>query len=1092
MRILLLLAGLLLSTAVAAQAPGYFRYPAIHGDTVVFTAEGDLWTVPVQGGQARRLTTHPAEESRAAISPDGARVAFTASYAGPEEVYVMPLSGGVPRRLSFENNRALVLGWSAQGEVLYGAIAPGGTGGAQRVIVQMHPDTLARRTLPLAEANDALLAGDGKILYFVRFGLGVTNDNARGYRGGALSQLWRFDLSADAEAVRIGPRDVNLRHPMQAGEHLVVIADPDGRDVLAELDPASGALTPLPVAAGFDVRSASASGNRIVYQSGADLRVFDLATRQDRIVPVQLVSDFAQRQTRWLDAPLKYLENSDFSADGERVAMLARGRVVVAGVGAPRRVDLGAPDGVRLSFPAFSPDRKTVYAVSDASGEEEIWGYRADGGQQASQLTRDGQTQRNGIFVSSDGKRLAHSDKRGRLWLLDLASGNNRVIDDGGVAGNEEYADVVWAPDSRHIALVRANGSDGRLRLALYSIERNELAWLTSDKYEASSPAFSPDGQWLWFLSEREFKLVNGAPWGDRNTGPYFDKRSRIYALALQPEARFPFQARDELQPQDDAKADADKGENKGKDGAGESTPKPLVWADLAARLYEVPVAAGDYSALGVDAQRLYFLDTSGDAPVLQTLAFDDAKTKIETFAESVAGYALAPAANKVLLRVGAKWPDNPGKTYIVAAGATAPKDLSDAQVRLDDWRLRVDPTAEWRQMFDDAWRMHRDHFYDANLRGVDWEATRRHYAPLLARVTDRIELDDLLGQMMGELGALHSQVRGGEFRKATELPSYASLGASFSRTDAGWRIAHIFRTEAELPSQRGPLQAPGTDVREGDVVVAVNGRRARDADDLSELLANTAGQQVLLELERGGKTHRQIVTPVDSMREDALRYADWLESRRAAVAAAGDGRLGYLHLRAMGPNDIASFVRDFYANIDRDGLIIDVRRNRGGNIDSWIIEKLLRRTWAFWQPARGLAYGNMQQSFRGHLAVLTDALTYSDGETFAAGIQTLKLAPLIGTRTAGAGVWLSDRNALVDRGRARVAETPQYGLDGHWLIEAVGVSPDVEVDNLPHESFNGSDRQLDTAINWLRRKLDSDPVRPLQRGVIPPLPPRP
>lgn len=1092
MRILVLLAGFLLTTAVAAQAPGYFRYPAIHGDTVVFTAEGDLWSVPVQGGQARRLTTHPAEESRAAISPDGTRVAFTASYAGPEEVYVMPLGGGAPARLSFENSRALVLGWTAKGEVLYGTSAPGGTGGSQRVIVQVHPDTLARHTLPLAEANDAVLAADGKTLYFVRFGLGVTNDNARGYRGGATSQLWRFDLSSDAEAVRIGPAEVNLRRPMLVAEHLIVIADPDGRDVLAELDPASGALTPLLVAADFDVRSASASGDRIVYQSGADLRVFDMAARQDRVLPVQLVSDFAQRRVRWLDAPLKYLEGSDFSADGERVAMVARGRVVVAGVGAPRRVDVGAPDGVRLSFPTFSPDRKTIYAVSDASGEEEIWAYRADGGEQARQLTHDGQTQRNGIFVAPDGKWLAHSDKRGRLWLLDVASGNNRVIDDGGAEGNEEYADVVWAPNSRYIALVRATGSDGRMRIGLYGLERRELAWLTSDKYEASSPAFSPDGQWLWFLSEREFKLVNGAPWGDRNTGPYFDKRSRIYALALQPEARFPFQAKDELQPQDDAEADSGKSKNKDKDDAGKFAPKPLVWDGLAARLYEVPVAAGDYSALGVDAQRLYFIDGSGDAPALQTLAFDDAKAKVESFAENVADYALAPGARKVLLRLGANGSDNPGKTYIVEAGATAPKDLSADEVRLGDWRLRVDPTAEWRQMFDDAWRMHRDHFYDANLRGVDWQATRSHYAPLLTRVTDRIELDDLLGQMMGELGALHSQVRGGEFRKAAELPDYASLGASFARTEAGLRIEHIYRTEAELPSQRGPLQAPGTDVREGDVIMAVNGRRVFDVDDLSELLVNTAGQQVLLELQRGGKTLRQIVTPVDAMREDALRYADWLESRRAAVAAAGNGRLGYLHLRAMGPNDIASFVRDFYANIEREGLIIDVRRNRGGNIDSWIIEKLLRRTWAFWQPSHGLAYGNMQQTFRGHLAVLTDALTYSDGETFAAGVQTLKLAPLIGMRTAGAGVWLSDRNLLVDRGRARVAETPQYGLDGRWLIEAVGVNPDIEVDNLPHESFNGRDRQLDSAITLLRGKLDSEPVEPLQRGGIPPLPPRP
>ena len=1043
----------------------------------------------MRGGQARRLTTHPAEESQAAISPDGSQVAFTASYSGSEEAWVMPFAGGEPRRVSFENSRALVLGWSAQGEVLYATLADGGTGGSQRVVVRVNPATLERHTLPLAEANDAVISADGKTVYFVRFGLGVYNDNARAYRGGALSQLWRFDLSSAAEAVRIGPTDVNLRRPMLVDGRLLVIADPEGRDVLAELDPASGVLRPLPVAQDFDVRTAQASGSRVVYQSGADLRLFELATNEDRLIPIRLVSDFAQRQPRWLDAPLNYVDGGDFSADGERVVLVARGRAVIAGVGAPRRVELTVPDGVRLSFPAFSPDRTAIYAVSDASGEEEIWRFAADGSPDARQLTRDGSTQRNGIHVSPDGTWLAHSDKRGRLWLLDTASGRNQVIDDGGVDGNSGYDEVAWAPDSRHLALVRSTGAYGRSRIGLYSLDRKELAWLTSDRYESGSPAFSPDGQWLWFLSEREFRLANGSPWGDRNTGPYFDRRQRIYALALQADARFPFQAADELQPV----GENGKDDKNGRNGKGEAQPQPrtLAWDGLATRLYEVPVEAGNYAGLAADAQRLYFLEGRWGARTMKSLAFDSAKAKVETFAEKVSEFKLAPRGKKIALTIGAQGPDKPGKLHIVDAGANAPKDLSETTVRIDDWRLRIDPVAEWRQMFDDAWRMHRDHFFDAGLRGVDWQATRQHYAPLLPRVTDRLELDDLFAQMMAELGALHSQVRGGEYRVAKETPVHAGLGARYARVPKGWKIERIFRTEAELPSQRGPLQAANVDVREGDVITAVNGRPASAAADLSELLAGSAGQQVLLELERNGTHRRAIVLPVDAQREDALRYADWLESRRSAVASAGQGRIGYLHLRAMGPNDIASFVRDFYANIERDGLIIDVRRNRGGNIDSWVIEKLLRRTWAFWQQPHGLPYGNMQQSFRGHLAVLTDAMTYSDGETFSAGIQSLKLAPLIGTRTAGAGVWLSDRNLLVDKGRARVAETPQYGLDGTWLIEAVGVSPDIEVDNLPHESFRGVDRQLDTAIEWLQRKLEAEPVPALRRGPIPPLPSR-
>lgn len=1067
--------GLSLSASAAAQAPGYFRHPAVHGDTVVFTAEGDLWAVAATGGAARRLTTHAGEESRAALSPDGARVAFTGSYAGSPEVYVMSLGGGEPRRLSFEEFPALTIGWTPAGEVLYGTQIAGGTGGSQRVIVAVDPATLARRVLPLAEANDGVVGTDGRTLYFTRFGASLMNDNLKGYRGGLLGQLWQFDLGGSAEARRIGPTDVNLRRPMLHGNELIVIADPAGRDTLARLDPSSGALQPLPLQAPFDVRSAAISGDRIVYQSGADLRLFDLARGQDAAIPVQLVSDFAQRQPRWLEKPLAFAQGSAVSPDGERLAVVARGQAVVAGVGAPRRALLGAGDGTRVSALAFSPDRRYVYAVSDASGEEEIWRYPADGSGTGKQLTRDGQTQRWDIQVSPDGKWLAHSDKRGRLWLLNTDTGSNAVADDGGADGNEGYEDIVWSPDSRHIAFVRASGLEGRSRIGLYSLERKAMAWLTGVNYESGSPAFSPDGRWLWFLSEREFKLVNGAPWGDRNTGPYFDRRTRIYALAVQPDNRFPFQARDELYR---APAADEGGDAKGKDEA----VKALVWDGLAERLFEVPVAAGNYSSLAVDAKRLYFIEREGEKQQLRSLAFDADKAKLETFMAEVQGYALSGNGKVLAVQKGED------QAYLLPAGAKAPDDLSAHQVRLGDWRLRVDPVAEWRQMFNDAWRMHRDHFFDARLRGVDWRAVRDRYAVLLPRVTDRLELDDLFGQMMGELNALHSQVRGGDYRKPAEVPNFAGLGARFARVDEGWRIEQIYRTDPELPSRRGPLQQQGSDIREGDVITAVNGQPVTQVDHLFELVRNGAGQQLLLSLKRGGKSWQEVVVPVDAMGEDALRYSDWLISRRAAVDAASGGRIGYLHLRAMGPNDIASFVRDFYAQVGREGLIIDVRRNRGGNIDSWVFEKLLRRVWAFWQRPNGLPYGNMQQSFRGHVAVLADAMTYSDGETFSAGTKALKIGPLIGTRTAGAGVWLTDSNALVDNGRARVAEIAQYAVDGQWIVEGTGVVPDIEVDNLPHETFTGSDRQLDAAINWLSRKLETEPVQPLRRGAIPPL----
>jgi tricorn protease len=393
----------------------------------------------------------------------------------------------------------------------------------------------------------------------------------------------------------------------------------------------------------------------------------------------------------------------------------------------------------------------------------------------------------------------------------------------------------------------------------------------------------------------------------------------------------------------------------------------------------------------------------------------------------------------------------------------------------------------EWRQMFDDAWRMHREFSFDPAMRGQDWSQVRARYAPLLARVNDRSELDDLLAQMMSELGILHSQVRGAPLRADPEAPQAAALGAQLAADAQGVRVARIYRTDPELPSERAPLQQPGVDARDGDRLLAINGHPVRTVGDVADRLRQQAGQQVLLTLKRGAAPeHRTVVAPVRLDRDATLRYGDWVETNRAAVSAASGGRIGYLHLRAMGVNDMATFVREFYANVEREGLIIDVRRNRGGNIDSWVIEKLLRRAWAFWQPARAAAYPNMQQSFRGHLAVLADQFTYSDGETFAAGIKALKLGPVIGMRTSGAGIWLTDRNRLADNGVARVAEFGQFDLQGRWLIEGRGVAPDIEVDNLPVATAQGGDAQLDAAIANVLQRLRETPVPELKALPLP------
>jgi len=1097
----------------AVAADPYFRFPAVRGDTIVFTAEGDLWRTTTAGGKATRLTTHPSSETHAAIAQDGKFVAFAASYEGAQEAYVMPIEGGLPKRITFENGGVTVLGWTAQGEVLVST--ENSTGPSKhRVVAALDPVKLTRRVLPLADANDAVLDDTGRTVYFTRMGLSMTNDNVKSYRGGAHAQLWRFDLDAKREAEPLFKGDTaNNRRAMWYQGRLYFISDAGGADNLWTSLPDGSDRRQLTRHAEWDVRTASLGDGRIAYQLGADLRVFDIASGADSVLKATLLSDFDQQRMRRVKSPLEALTGIEVASKQERIVLTARGRVTVAGTGNARRVEIAVPEGARARGAVFSHDDKSVYAIVDTSGENEIWRYAADGSGHGERLTTDGASHRSNLYPSPDGRWLAHTDKKGRTWLLDLAAKTNVIIDDAAQAGLDRSDQVVWSPDSRNLAFVRAGSSERRDQIGMVNLATRAVSFVTTDRYESSSPAFSPDGKWLYFLSARHFNVGNVSVWGDRNMGPVFDKRVGVYALALQPDARFPFKPEDELtkpeekSPEAAAKAAVKSPGADEPDGAksaavaaataaaaANKTEKPqqptppVAYTGLRERLYEVPVEPGNYRALALDDKRLYLLEAGDDEEAkgtLKTLAIARSAPQLDTFAAGVREFGLSNDRKHVFYRTFAK--GAPGDMLIVDAGAKAPADLAKAKVKIDDWAVTSNPRMEWKQMFNDAWRMHRDFLYDARMRGIDWNAARTRYAPLVERVTDRAELDDVLGMMIGEVGALHSQIRPGDVRRAPAEGTPASLGAVLSRVADGYRVDHVYQSEPELPSEAGPLAAPDVNVNEGDIITAVNGKSLVESRDIADLLLDTAGKQVLLNVKSpNAKPRAVIVTPAPMARHASLRYSDWEQGRARQTEAASKGKIGYLHLRAMVARDINAFARDFYANINKEGLVIDVRRNNGGNIDSWIIEKLLRRSWAFWASNGKQPYSNMQGSFRGHLVVLMDELTYSDGETFAAGVKALKLGPLVGKRSAGAGVWLSDGNGLADNGMARVAENGQFSSEGEWLIEGVGVTPDVEVDNLPNETFKGRDRQLEVAIELLQKKMKEQPVKPWAPAAIP------
>lgn len=1092
--------------AVFAADEAYLRWPDLHDDVLVFACEGDLWRTSPDGGAAIRLTTHPEEESSPILSPDGSWLTFDASYDGAREVYVMPLAGGLPRQVTFEGGSASVRGWTADGHVVFrSTYVPGPS---WSVLRSVDPESLEVTTLPLMNATDSTMSTDGETLYFTRFGLRKTGDNTRLYRGGSMAQLWRFRPNADDEAVRLSPDfEAPIRHPMLWNGRVWFLSDASGFTNVWSSDENGGDSTQHTDFSGFEPRTPRLHDGVLVYQRGADLFRYDLEAGVESKLAIDVTSDQDDRRLRWLDSPLDWLESSRMGASGKSVALTARGRVAVAFPGARRRVELEIPNSARAREAVVGPEGESVFLILDRDRFGEIWRYPANGIGEPEQVTEESDAHIWSIYPSPAGKKILYTDKRARLWVLDLETKIRGILDQGEGNDDSPFSDISWSEKGRYVAYARSDGR-GIRRLVVRDLEEGQRAVVTDGKYEAYAPAFSADGRWLYFVSDRNFVATPSSPWGDRNLGPQFDRRGKLYALALDPEAHFPFAPPTELataradaqsnetEPDktqsnknaaDKSKKSADATESDDKDKDSKSAvDASVVFEGLAQRLWEVPAPAGNYGGLAAGTKHLYVVDRGEDGAVLKSLAIDDRKPKVEVFAKGASSFELSADRKKIFFQSGR------GKSAtlaIVPAAAQAPKDLAPHRLRVGDWKLGIVPFEEWRQMLLDAWRMHREFAYDPDLRGVDWDTVLDKYMPLAERLGHRSELNDLLGQMAAELGILHSQVRSGDLPRDDESGAAASLGAVFEQVDGGLEIVEIWDGERARPSTLGPLLRPGVDVRVGDVVTSIDGRSVRDAAGLDSALRNRAGQQVRLGLSRSGTERTAIVEPISAGAASRLPYFHWVQRNREKVAEASKGNVGYLHLRAMGGGDIASFARDFYEHHDKDGLIIDVRGNRGGNIDSWILSVLLRRVWAFWEtPLGGPPFTNMQQTFRGHLAVLIDEGTYSDGETFSAGIKALELGPLFGQTTAGAGIWLTSRNRLVDRGAARIAEFPQFGLDGRWLIEGRGVSPDVAVVNPPVATWRGADAQLKAALEYLGQRIEENPLPELRARPLPEL----
>jgi tricorn protease len=1091
---------------------GYFRYPAVHEETIVFTAEGDLWRGSIQGGVAQRLTTHPATESYAAISPDGKLVAFTAEYEGPAEVYTMPIEGGVPTRVTFEGTRAVVTGWTQDGKVLFSTQRHSTLPNAQLVAVDLK--TGARTVLPLAQASDGAFAPDGKTFFFTR--LPFQGSSTKRYRGGTAQSLWRFAEGDEEARAMVSEYPGTSRNPMWWGDRVYFLCDESGVMNVWSMSPDGSDRKQLTRHTEWDIKNASLSNGQIVYSQGADLRVYYIASGQDRALRFTLSSDFDQQRDRWIKKPIEYLTSAHLSENGDRVALTARGQVFVAPVKSGRFVEVTRNPAVRYRNARFF-GKTNLVALSDASGELEFAKLPANGIGGVEALTTNGTVFRYDGLPSPNQKWIAHADKDYKLWIWDVQERREILV---GTSNESPYGDMDWSPDGEWLAYVHPADNTFNT-IQLFRPRDGARASVTSERVDSYSPAWSPDGKWLYFLSDRELRSLVSSPWGQRQPEPFYDQITKIYAVALKKGQRFPFEPSDELydaEKKEDKKTekkeeeeekseesksrkeetnDSDKNsKDEGKEKAEEESrnekkdKKDSKKADvvveidldgLAGRLHEVPVSAGNYQNLIITEKHLLWskYDTSYERKRhLQQLEIKNESPKAKTIIEDVRGYELSVDRKKLMVQKGES---------IYVLDSTADKLDEEKKVSLSGWTFVVNPRDEWRQMFTESWRLMRDYFYDRNMHGVDWKATLKKYLPLVERVTDRGELSDLMADMVGELSALHIFVRGGDFREKTDEIHVAALGAELKRDEeaVGWRITHIYKTDPEYPEKLSPLLRPGVDLEAGDVILGMDGVSLFSVPQPEMLLRNKAGRQVLMEVKSkaSGDKRQVIVRPLRQEQDADLRYTEWEYTRRIAVEQLSNNQIGYLHLRAMGSGNIGEWAREFYPVFQRQGLIIDVRHNRGGNIDSWILEKLMRKAWFYWQGRAGKPFWNMQYAFRGHVVVLCNEFTASDGEAFSEGFRRLGLGKVIGTRTWGGEIWLSMSNVLVDRGIASAAEIGVYGPEGEWLIEGHGVEPDMVVDNPPHATFKGKDAQLEAAVKYLQELIEKDP-RP-----VPPVP---
>ena len=1077
----------LLTTQLCHAQTKLLRFPDVHGKQVVFCYAGDLWRASTSGGLATRLTAHPGQETSPKFSPNGQSIAFTAQYDGDEQVYVMPATGGPPKQLTFYpasgplpprwgfDNQ--VYGWTPDGSsVLFRSTRDANGGGVMSALYTVAVDGGLPVKLPMPRAGAGAFAPDGKKLIYSP--LFRDFRSWKRYEGGWAQDLFVFDL-ATSDVRPIAPTKRTERDPMWIGDTIYFVSDRDGTLNLFGFDLATNQVTQLTDSKTWDVRWASSDGRRhIVYELNGELALFDTKSGKQRSIEIQVPDDgLARRPSRY--SAEQNIESFALSPQAQRAVFVARGDVFTVPAEKGLTRNLTRSSRAHDKAAVWSPDGSKIAYISDASGEEQVYLINQDGTEKPVQLTDGLRSMLFRLRWSPDGKRLAFSDKYGKLHVLTIADKTLKEVADDRFGLLYDFA---WSPCGQHLALTLSDANEFG-SLYVWSVADSRLRRITDELTDEGSPAWDPAGDYLFYIARRQFApQISSLEWN------FASNRERgIFGLALRKDVDnlFPLESDEvtvaadgddgqqasDAEPADDGDEDDDSDPTENAD-----QPTKIDFDGLANRVVRVPIEADNVSRLSVIKGHLLYLvrgasyygRASDQKPRLEI--FDIAKREAATLAEDVASYAICRDGSKVMIRSGNRYHLLDAKPQ-----AADKKTVSTKELQVD----RV-PTEEWSEVFEEVWRRFRDFFYVRNMHGYDWEAIGDQYRALLPHVGHRSDLNYVISEMISELNAGHCYIAGGDF-EIPERPVVGLPGARFEAdAEAGrYRIAKIFVGENEEAKYRAPLTEIGVDVSEGDYLLAIDGEELTIHDNPYRLLRHKNQLVTLTVNDRPDRAGSRQVSyrPVTS--EASLIYLSWVKENLRKVTEATDGRVGYLHIPNMSADGIYEFIKWYYPQIRKEGLVVDVRSNGGGNVSQWIIERLDSELLGTWFGSRSEEPGTYPDKvFHGHMVCLISETSASDGDIFPYRFRQAGLGPLIGKRSWGGVVGITSLGPLLDGGSVFVPLSATCSPTGEYIIEGHGVDPDIEVTNLPKDVLSGRDAQLERGIEEVLRRMKADPKR--------------